>query len=126
MLIGPEPVAGIWVAREFGTTEESFGCETTGAGRRQGVAADFFLSHDPQSVHLDSGSVSYPWLVEGLRRALRNPLGWIAFLLVEAIVLLAVVGLVPLSERRTALFGVAIAMVIGNYVLRRRFLAADR
>jgi hypothetical protein len=63
--------------------------------------------------------------VEGLRRALRTPIGWIAFLLVEAAVLIGIGKLAPASDRRAVLISVAIAMVVGNYAIRRRFLASE-
>jgi hypothetical protein len=67
----------------------------------------------------------YPGPMEGLRRALRNPIGWIAFIVVEAFVLLGIVELVPLADRRDVLLGLAAILVVCNYVIRRRFLPQD-
>ncbi len=107
---------------EVRASEDSRGCERAGAGRRQGVAAEFFLAHDRQSVPREPERVLYPGRVEGLRRALRNPIGWLALIIVEAVLLIGVADLVPLADRRSALIGVAVVLVVANYVVRRTFL----
>jgi hypothetical protein len=60
--------------------------------------------------------------MDGLRRALSNPIGWVAFIVVEALVLLGIAQLVPLTARRDVVLGLAVILVVCNYVLRRRFV----
>ena len=69
------------------------------------------------------GGSPYPGCVEGLRRALRNPVGWIALIVIEAVLLIGVADLVPLADRRAVLIGMAVVLVVGNYVVRRTFLS---